>query len=173
MVHATVAIADGVLLQADPGSRLIIDRGACIGAGSILHASQGILELGSGVTIGDHVLVVGSGKIGANACIGSHSTLVDASIDEGEMVASKSFVTSSTWDVDQGKPGVSASLTGDADADPKAIDEPSSLENGNHGQRSPVYGRDSVNRLMRMMFPYRSNHQSDLNSSNHDLNGDR
>ncbi|HEY9615945.1 MAG TPA: carbon dioxide concentrating mechanism protein, partial [Microcoleaceae cyanobacterium] len=41
-IQAGVAIAPGVLLQADPNSRIIVKTGACIGIGAILHAQNGV-----------------------------------------------------------------------------------------------------------------------------------
>lgn len=76
MVHPDAAIAPQVLLQADPGSQLIIHENASIGAGSIIHASGGTIEIGRSATIGSKVLIVGRGDIGENACVGSFSTLM-------------------------------------------------------------------------------------------------
>ncbi len=76
-IDPSAAIAPGVLLQASPNSRIIIGAGACIGLGSILHAYEGTLEVEAGANLGAGVLVVGKGKIGANACIGSTTTILN------------------------------------------------------------------------------------------------
>lgn len=86
IVHPSAAIAPGVLLQADPGCRLIVAGGVCIGQGSVLHAHQGWLEIEAGVTLGSGVLVVGQGKIGANACIGALTTIINGSVEPNQIV---------------------------------------------------------------------------------------
>jgi carbon dioxide concentrating mechanism protein CcmN len=85
-VHPTAAIAPGVLLQADPDSQLIIGAGVCIGIGSVLHAHQGVLEISAGAILGSGVLIVGRGKIGANACIGSSVTILHPAIEPEQFV---------------------------------------------------------------------------------------
>ncbi|MBD0343074.1 MAG: carbon dioxide concentrating mechanism protein, partial [Microcoleus sp. Co-bin12] len=64
VVNEGAAIAPGAILQAEPGSRISIAAGACIGLGVILHAREGTLEIGAGVILGAGVLVVGAGTIG-------------------------------------------------------------------------------------------------------------
>ncbi len=79
-------IAPGVLLLAEPGSQIWIAAGVCIGMGSILHAHHGPLIIEAGVTLGTGVLVVGTGRIGANACVGSATTLVNCTVAPGQVV---------------------------------------------------------------------------------------
>src|SRR6476661_125945 len=76
VVNEGAAIAPGAILQAEPGSRISIAAGACIGLGVILHARDGILEMAAGAILGAGVLVVGAGTIGANAYIGAGTTLL-------------------------------------------------------------------------------------------------
>ncbi|MBE9186002.1 carbon dioxide concentrating mechanism protein, partial [Microcoleus sp. LEGE 07076] len=52
VVNESAAIAPGVILQADPGSRISIAAGACIGMGAILHAREGDLDIGAGAILG-------------------------------------------------------------------------------------------------------------------------
>ena len=85
-IHPTATIAAGVLLQADPDGRIIVGAGVCLGMGTVLHAHQGVLEVEAEVTVGTSVLIVGSGKIGANACIGSASTIWNQSVERGTVV---------------------------------------------------------------------------------------
>lgn len=89
-IHSGVAIAPGVLIQAEPNSRIIINAGVCIGMGSVLHAYEGTLELREGVNLGAGVLVIGEVTIGANACIGSSATLFNCEIGAGQLIASGS-----------------------------------------------------------------------------------
>jgi carbon dioxide concentrating mechanism protein CcmN len=87
-----VAIAPGVLIQADSNSRVIIKTGACIGIGSILHAHQGTVEVGEGANVGAEVLLIGQVTIGANACIGSATTIFNSSIEWGQVVPPGSLI---------------------------------------------------------------------------------
>lgn len=92
VVNEGAAIAPGVILQAEPGSRISIAAGACIGLGVILHAREGTLEIGAGVILGAGVLVVGAGKIGANACIGAGTTLINPCIDQMQIMPAGSLI---------------------------------------------------------------------------------
>ena len=92
VVNEGAAIAPGVILQAEPGSRISIAAGACIGMGVILQAREGTLEIGAGVILGAGVLVVGAGKIGANACIGAGTTLIDPCIDQMQIMPAGSLI---------------------------------------------------------------------------------
>jgi carbon dioxide concentrating mechanism protein CcmN len=91
-IHPNAAIAPGVLLQASPGSSIIIAAGVCIGMGAVLHACDGILEIQEGVSLGAGVLMVGAGMIGANACIGSQCTLLNTSVEGKVLVPSGSVL---------------------------------------------------------------------------------
>jgi len=89
---ASAAIAPGVLLQADPDSKIVVAAGVCIGAGSILHADQGMLEIEAGVSLGAGFLMVGEGKIGVSACIGSATTILNCSVEAGRVIAPGSIL---------------------------------------------------------------------------------
>jgi carbon dioxide concentrating mechanism protein CcmN len=91
-IHPSAVIAPGVLLQASPDSAIVIGAGVCIGMGSVLHACEGKLEIQEGVSLGAGVLMVGSGTIGARACIGSLSTLLNTSVDGQVLVPSGSIL---------------------------------------------------------------------------------
>ena len=92
VVNEGAAIAPGVIMQAEPGSRISIAAGACIGLGVILHAREGTLSIEAGVILGAGVLVVGAGKIGANACIGAGTTLIDPCIDKMQIMPAGSLI---------------------------------------------------------------------------------
>jgi carbon dioxide concentrating mechanism protein CcmN len=92
VVNEGAAIAPGVILQADPGSRISIAAGACIGLGVILHAREGTLEIEAGVILGAGVLVVGAGTIGTSACIGAGTTLIDPCIDKMQIMPAGSLM---------------------------------------------------------------------------------
>jgi carbon dioxide concentrating mechanism protein CcmN len=91
-IDPSAAIAPGVLLQAEADSRITIGAGVCIGAGSIVHAKGGELEIGMGVCIGRGVLIIGSGTIERNACIGAGTTAIDPQIAEGEVIPTHSLL---------------------------------------------------------------------------------
>lgn len=86
-IHPSAAIAPGVLIQAEPDSRIIIKAGVCIGMGTVLHAYQGTLEIQESVNLGAGVLIIGHGTIGANACVGTSTTVFNSSIEPGQVVA--------------------------------------------------------------------------------------
>ena len=92
VVNEGAAIAPGAILQAAPGSRILIAAGACIGMGVILHAREGTLEIATGVILGAGVLVVGAGKIGENACIGAGTTLINPCIEKMQIMAAGSLM---------------------------------------------------------------------------------
>jgi len=92
VVNEGAAIAPGAILQAEPGSRISIAAGACIGMGVILHAREGTLEIGAGVILGAGVLVVGAGTIGTNACIGAGTTLINPCIDQMQIMPAGSLI---------------------------------------------------------------------------------
>jgi carbon dioxide concentrating mechanism protein CcmN len=91
-LHPGAAIAPGVVLQADPGSRIIIEAGVCIGMGALLHAYQGQLEIAQGAALGFKVLVVGAGRIGANACIGPGVTIIASSVEDGSVIPAGTII---------------------------------------------------------------------------------
>ena len=91
-IHPGAAIAPGVVLQADPGSRIVIGAGVCIGMGSLLHAYQGSLEIAQGSTLGFRVLIVGAGHIGANACIGPGVTIIANSVPDGAVIPAGTII---------------------------------------------------------------------------------
>jgi carbon dioxide concentrating mechanism protein CcmN len=82
------------LLQAEPGSRLLIAANVCIGAGAVLHAWDGDLTIESEAVIGAGALVAGHGNVGQRACIGTKATLWNCDIAPGEAIAPNCFITS-------------------------------------------------------------------------------
>lgn len=92
VIHPSAVIAPGVLLQADAGSQLVVAAGACIGMGSVLHVCTGTLEIGAEAIVGAGVLIVGQGQIGAKACIGAMTTIIETSIDSQASVPPGSLI---------------------------------------------------------------------------------
>jgi len=174
-IDPNAAIAPGVLLQADPDSQIIIAAGACIGMGSILHANQGIVEVEAGVIIGTGVLIVGKGKIGANACIGSMTTIWNSSIERGGVVAPGSLIgdTSRQLSANQTPEAteiktseVSSNQQAHSDsqlAKPEAATPPVTANTfveqqtpeAVEGSPTQAYGQASLNRLLSTLLPHR------------------
>ena len=92
VIDPTAAIASGVLIQADQGSRITIAASVCIGMGTVIHAQDGLLEIGIGAALGAGVLVYGTSKIGENCCIGASSSIVRAVIAKGVIVPPCSLI---------------------------------------------------------------------------------
>ncbi len=173
-IHPGAAIAPGVLLQADPESQIIIGAGACVGMGAVLHAHQGVLEVGESANIGTGVLIVGKGKIGTNACIGSMTTIFNNSVESGEVIAPGSLLG------DSSRPQEAQSIEVETEVAPSngqiaepvvetevapsngQIAEPVSANNTPSEaaeepvvKANPVYGEDSLNRLLSTLLPHR------------------
>ena len=119
-IDASAAIAPGVILRAAPDSKIVIAAGVCIGMGSILHAHGGTLEVEAGANLGTGVLLVGKGKIGANACIGSVTTVFNSSIEPWQVVPAASVVG------EKGRQIVEVSSLSAATSSPKAPNAPDS-----------------------------------------------
>jgi carbon dioxide concentrating mechanism protein CcmN len=91
-IHESAIVAPGVILRAAPNSQIIIGAGACLGMGTILNAYQGVIAIGAGAILGTGVLIVGQGQIGENACIGSTTTIFNASVEAMSIVPSGSLI---------------------------------------------------------------------------------
>lgn len=91
-IHESAIVAPGVILRAAPNSQIIIGAGACLGMGTILTAYQGVITIGAGAILGTGVLIVGRGEIGENACIGSTTTIFNASVAAMSLVPSGSLI---------------------------------------------------------------------------------
>ncbi|MBD2559560.1 MULTISPECIES: transferase [Nostoc] len=91
-IHPSAVLAPGVILQAAVNSKIIIGPGVCIGMGAILQVHEGTLEVEAGANLGAGFLMVGKGKIGANACIGSATTVFNYSVEPGQVIAPGSIL---------------------------------------------------------------------------------
>lgn len=186
-IHPDATIASDVFLQADPNSHLIIGPRASIGPNSILHAFQGTLEIGSDVTIGTKVLVVGTGVIRSGACVGAFSTLMfQIDVQEQSVIPPRSLMgdESRKVNLDTLDDEMSSSEVAGADDNQNGIKEgdrprpeaPPADVSGTQPappsiQKSVVYGRASVEKLIKVMFPARA---YDLNGNHSDdEEGDR
>lgn len=91
-IHPTASIAPGVIIQAAPESSIVIEAEVCIGMGSIINAYQGSIKLERGAILGPGALVIGSGTIGTNACIGSATTIFNTSVSPMAVIVSGSLI---------------------------------------------------------------------------------
>ncbi len=183
-IDEQAAIASGVILQASPGTRIVIAAGVCIGMGSILQACQGNLIVEEGAALGAGVLAIGTGKIGANSCIGSASTLLNPAVASNEVIPpgsvlgddSRQWIDVETTAVDPGPESPSASIPIAPDPpkppEPVAAYQPESPtpeppppipSNGATPAAEPavpaspasVYGQAHLNQLMLTLFPHK------------------
>ena len=165
-IHPTAVIASGVLLQADPESRITIGAGACLGMGTVIHAHHGTLEVGAEVTVGAGVLIIGTGKIGASACIGAASTLWNHSIDRGSIIPPLSLLGVPGHQVAETAPASTLESAPAPIPDALPVEkeplngavEPVSKQPAAEIQLSfstPVYGQENLNRLLSTLLPHR------------------
>ena len=91
-VGPNVVIAAGAVLDAAPGSRLMIEADVCIGSGVVIQVYGGDLTLGAGVNLGKEVLLVGCGAIAPRACIGAESTVMNPQIEADAVIPARSLI---------------------------------------------------------------------------------
>lgn len=171
-IDPSAAIAIGVLIQADPNSKIVIAAGVCIGMGSIIHAQHGTLQIGAGANLGAGVLILGQCHIAENTCIGSLSTILNSSTTPGQVIPPNSLLDGiSTESIDSStvaiKPEVTTShpttqetanetvvststtqVIAEVITEVKSSDSTSQTKATNHGQ-------EQLNRLMGKLFPNR------------------
>ncbi|MGD1912230.1 MAG: transferase [Rivularia sp. (in: cyanobacteria)] len=149
IVHASAVIAPGVIMQAAPNSKIIIGSGVCIGMGSILQVDAGTLEIESGANLGAGFLMVGAGKIGANACIGSVTTVFRSSVKPAQVVpagsvigdTSRSFSEPSTEEMNGTQPAPVSPVAPEADSveETESVEEAQSEIFSNNAPTSGTY----------------------------------
>ncbi len=184
-LHPSVTLAPTALLQAEPGSQLRLAAGVCVGAGAILHAHGGTLEIESGATLGSAVLLIGRGKVGANACIGSMVTIVNPAIAPGAVVTAGTLLGDASRSVDPSPEQISGAepsppnLSNSSAANPQPVTSDQNDAGLNHGAESNgkvkahtpdspdspdsqegrgtqlVTGKAALNELMTALFPHR------------------
>ncbi|HBL12098.1 MAG TPA: transferase [Cyanobacteria bacterium UBA11162] len=182
-IDPSAAISSGVILRADPDSRIIIAAGVCIGSGSILHAHDGTLNVEAGANLGAGVLVVGKGKIGTNACIGPLTTIWNTSVEPWQVVPAASLlgdrgrevaglsssdpisprtkpsdVTSPSTnltdeDAFNGQVPVNPTPASSGTTEEDSPDQPKT-ESPTSEEETPIYGQGSLDRILKTLFPY-------------------
>jgi carbon dioxide concentrating mechanism protein CcmN len=91
-IHPSAVIAKGTILEAAPGSQIIIGADVCMGIGTIITAYEGSIEIENGAIIGAEVLIVGNCQIGRHACIGSSTTIFNVSVEAMQVISSGSLL---------------------------------------------------------------------------------
>ncbi|ANV90810.1 hypothetical protein AWQ24_09290 [Picosynechococcus sp. PCC 8807] len=91
-IHPRAVIAPGVILQATEGNYVAIAAGACIGAGAIIQAHGGNIEIHAGAIIGAGCLIIGQCSVGENACLGYGSTLFQTAIAAAAILPPQSLI---------------------------------------------------------------------------------
>lgn len=182
VIDPSAAIAPGVIFQAANNSRIVIRAGVCVGAGTVLNARSGTLSLEEGASLGAGVLVVGQGRIGAHACIGSAATLINPAIAPGEIVPPGSLlgdtsrrvaievevVSSSSSTAAPEPPSVQPTPVKTSEHESEAISDVSEPTEAAAPPPSPhsdevspttvgvqVYGQGQVRQLLEALFPHR------------------
>lgn len=183
IIATDVVVASGVVLEAIPGSRLVIESGVCLGVGVIVQAWGGELILQAGASLGEGVLLVGAGIVGYNACIGAKSTLIHPDVAVDQVVPARSLLGDTSPSGNVGVSGVSPppridSVNGQgpattnngastAAAQPLPAEEPAeqSETSPSPAPNNTVYGRSQVMQLVNTLFPHRNATLSQSDSS--------
>jgi carbon dioxide concentrating mechanism protein CcmN len=149
-IDASAAIAPGVILRADPDSQIAIAAGVCIGMGAVLHACGGTLEVEAGANLGAGVLIVGKGTIGANACIGAVTTILNTSIEPWQVVSAASVLGDKGREVVEvssistSSPSSETPNPPDSSTSAQTSQEPHAIEK----EKEPLNGQVSSNRAV-------------------------
>lgn len=172
-IHEGAAIAPGVLIQADSDSHIVIRAGACIGLGSVLHAYNGTIEVGEGASIGAGVLMVGQVKIGARACVGAATTILDSAIEAESIVPSGSLIGDRSRPAElqvteAQRPSEPPPIAAEVEADPWT-EPPQQPPADDKAAGAGVYGQVYVNNLLVKLFPHQRSQQPPENGQS--LNG--
>lgn len=155
-IEAGAAIAPGVLLQADPDGCIVIRAGACIGIGSILHARRGTVEISEGANIGAEVLLIGQVTIGANACIGSATTILNSVIDRDQVVPPGSLVGDNSPPGEAREPELQPTDTAALLLEKPIAPLSAPIASVNPPSSVSVCGQVYVNQMLGRMFPNRA-----------------
>jgi carbon dioxide concentrating mechanism protein CcmN len=165
-IDECAVIGPGVILQADAGCRIKIAAGVCIGMGAVIHAHQGDLIMESGATIGAGVLMVGTGKVGSNVCVGACTTLINQDLESAQVIPAGSVLGDHSRSVD-----LSSEPSEESSPSPEPVEAPSPASNDGStpapeatpAPASPstspsatiVFSQHHLHRLMGTLFPHR------------------
>ncbi len=166
-IAADVAIAPGTVLQANPGSQVVIGSGVCLGAAVVIQARGGALHLEAGVNVGQGGLILGTGLVGKNACIGAESTLINPQIAPEQVVPARSLLGDPSHPQTCPLPATAPSSSPEQSPQSPSQGEGTETVAPNRAENSPlseagtlathtvVYGREQVMQLIQTLFPHR------------------
>jgi carbon dioxide concentrating mechanism protein CcmN len=165
-------IAPGVIVMADPHSRITIASGVCLGLGSIVHAYGGTIAIREGAILGAGVLLVGVVEIGRNACLGPSTTVFNGTVGDRQLLQPGSLVgitdaRSAEARSFIGQQGQQTTVSGSTRAAPPAsdsrvqaeatVESPDEIRSATVQNPSQVdhvvYGKDYFLRMRLAMFP--------------------
>jgi carbon dioxide concentrating mechanism protein CcmN len=178
-IDPSAAIAPGTILQAEGDCKIEIAAGVCIGTGTIIHAVEGNIKVEAGAAIGAGVLLVGAVKVGANACVGSLTTVWNQDVSLGQVIPPGSLVSPLEREVTE--LNSSAPPSHSVEPAPKitrniiekvsvevseiqeivtskpeqGIDISSNSHNNTGDRKSKVYGQDQLHQMLDSLFPHR------------------
>jgi len=91
-VSERAVLAPGAILQAAPGSCIVIEEGVFIGAGASLTACGGTIAVRAGAIVGPNALIFGRSTVGAGACVGAAATVCEADVAPGAAIAARALI---------------------------------------------------------------------------------
>jgi carbon dioxide concentrating mechanism protein CcmN len=167
-VHPGAVVACGVILRTDAHSQLIVEAGVCIGMGSVIHARNGNLILEAGASLGAGSLIFGHGKIGANACIGSLTTILNPEIAPEQIIPPGILIGDTSRRIDDmgsshqriQAPAVQPQLAESNGAPSLELSAPQVEQ-----ERPAIVGQAYVNRLRMSLFPHTAQLEAPIDES--------
>lgn len=155
-IHPHAKIAPGVILQAAPQSKIVIGASACIGIGAVIQAFEGTITVDSNAVLGAGVLVLGKATIGANACIGDCTTIINTDIVAQQVIPEGSLMGDSSRSADESPNGsqFDDSLPSNPvnTAWPSPPPTPSPAPASIPQRQSQVIGRAYVTQMLQVLF---------------------
>ncbi len=92
IIDDSAIIADGVILNASQGSKIVIRAGACLGMGTIINAYEGDVEIKESVILGSGTLIVGGCIIGSQASLGASVTVYNANVEPRTVISAGTVI---------------------------------------------------------------------------------
>ena len=152
-------------MQASPNSQVVVEAGVCIGTGVVIQAYGGKLTLSVGANVGQGTLLLGSGIIGPQACIGADSTLINPAIAANQVVPAHSLLGDTSRSLETDPEGIQEATADDATPETSTTpSDPAAHTDGAIATNGAVYGREQVLQLVQTLFPYRDATMSDADS---------
>lgn len=153
-IHPSAVIAAGVILQAAPGNKILIGAGACIGMGSVLNAYLGDIKIESGVILGAGVLIIGHSTIGKNACLGTVTTIFNASVDSMAILPPGSLIGDTSRQIEEFKEAESDTDVKEKTPTPKEELETDSFWDDDTPPKTTTKASDTSFETKKSTFPF-------------------